>query len=151
MLRWIIAALLAAVGLWAAYRSWRAAQSSKAAQEWSRVQGRVVESRVEEVQGYDSDNRPETNYQPFLAYEYEAGGVTRRGRNIDVTDETAKGSRKAAEKRLAAYPVGQAVQVLVDPANPERACLNAKADLNLFAPILFFALAIVTAAGVFGG
>ena len=150
-MRFIIAALLAAVGLWAAYRSWRAAGMSKAAKGWTKVQGKVVESRIEEVQGYDSDNRPETNYQPILVYEYEAGGQVRRGRNIDVTEEKAKGMPKQAEKRLAPYPVGQTVEVLVDPTSPDRSCLTTKADLNLFAPILFLALAIVAASGVFGG
>ena len=145
-MRFIIAALLAALGLWAVYRAWRALRMAKAAQGWTRVQGRIVESRAELVQTGEG-----AYYEPVVVYTYEVHGMARSARNINVTPEAAQGSRETTEERLARYPVGKTVEVLVDPADPYRTCLRTKADLDLALPIILFALAGVTATGIFGG
>ncbi len=44
---------------------------------------------------------------------------------------------------LADYPLGKAIEVLVDPANPANAALTPKATVNMLLPVIFTALGVV--------
>jgi hypothetical protein len=151
VLRWIIAAVLAAVGGYVVWRNMRNAGRAKAAQGWTRVQGKITDSRIEEELSYDYENTPSTVFKPVLAYEYAAGGETRTGSQIDFDQDTSFTRRNLAEKRLAPYTVGKTVDVLVDPADAARTCLAATSKPDFLVPGIFFVLALLTAAGVFGG
>jgi hypothetical protein len=151
VLRWIIAAFLAAIGAYVVWRNMRNTGRAKAAQSWTKVPGKVTDSRIDEELYYDYENRPETVFKPVLAYEYAAGGETRTGSQIDFDQNTGFTRRNLAEKRLAPYPVGKTVEVLVDPADPARTCLAAKSKPDFLVPGIFFVLALITALGLFGG
>lgn len=150
MLRFVIAAALAAVGAYVVWRNMRNAGRAKAAQTWTKVTGKITESRIEEELSYDYETTPSTVFKPILAYEYAAGGGTRTGSQIDFDQAASFTRRDLAEKRLAPYEVGKSVDVLVDPADPARACLAAKSKPDFLLPGIFFVLALLTASGVFG-
>lgn len=151
MWRLFIAALLAAAGLAIVYVNWSRARLARAAKGWPRVAGTVTESRIEAEQGDVASGTNDTVYAPRLAYDYEFGGARYTGHNIEVKPEPSQADRAAAEKRLAPYPVGQQVEVMVNPAKPDQAVLVAHAKMEILFPILFLGLAAVVATGVLGG
>lgn len=128
------------MGLWA--RS--SAKKAKAAQAWPKVAGVVTESRVDQRRetGGGEGGR-EMNYSPIVRYEYEVAGVKHTGDHIGVGGgQPTYASPVPARKAIADYPVGKAIEVLVDPANPANAALTPKATVNMVLP------AILTVVGV---
>jgi hypothetical protein len=147
--RLLIAAALAVAGVWGAWRSWKRARLCRTALDWRRVPGTITESRVSENTGLDSSGEAETTYSAVVAYAYEVDGVQRTCRSLGLTPESFA-LPGAARRRLAPYPQGAQVEVLVDPADPDRAALAAKARLDLFVPVLLFAASAAVALGLFG-
>jgi hypothetical protein len=125
----------------------RSAKQAKAAQAWPKVAGVVTATRIDESTETDTSQgglRIEKSYSPHVTYEYEVAGVKYSGSHIGIGPGTASYQfRGPAERALAAYPVGKAIQVLVDPANPANAALTAKASMNMLLPIAFMAIGAV--------
>jgi Protein of unknown function (DUF3592) len=88
------------------------------ARRWPSTEGRVIASRVEARR-----SRPggDLSNQPFVQYEYVVGGRTYRGARVDVGERTPGSELEAV---LARYPVGAAVTVFYDPADPSKALLE---------------------------
>jgi hypothetical protein len=95
---------------------------SKQAAKWPSVRGRIVASAVESFQER-SDGRTTTSYRPAVEYAYQAHGREYHGTQIKL-GLTVSGSRSYAEKVVAKYRVGAAVDVHYDPANPSTAALE---------------------------
>lgn len=143
-MHWIAAVILLAIASFFAWRSYNAAQTAKAAQSWPKVPGVVTVSRVEMDRDRDinRDGPVQTTYRAVVEYEYEAAGIKRTGSHIGIGDATQT-SQGAAVKQAALYPVGKAIEVIVDPTKPDHASLTTKASLNLLFPVIFGAIGIV--------
>ncbi len=129
------------MGLWA--RS--GAKKAKAAQSWPKIAGVVTESRVDQRREPGGGNGGrEMNYSPIVRYEYEVAGVKHTGDHIGVGGgRPTYASPVPAQKAIAEYPVGKAIQVLVDPANADNAALTPKASVNMVLPAIFTAVGVV--------
>ncbi len=101
---------------------WEVRQASR----WPSAEGKVIASRVESRTrlpgdpAYDFDDTEVTN-EPLVEYEYHVGGRKYRGKRITIGEKT---SSYELESLLARYPVGTAVTVYYDPANPQTAVLE---------------------------
>ncbi len=92
------------------------------ANAWPVVPGRVTVSRVEQrAASGDGSNR--RSYAAVVEFRYEVGGLHFSSRQIAL-GLTTSGSRSAADKVAARYPVGATVEVHYDPANPSQAALE---------------------------
>lgn len=146
MRRWVdtlvgvaASAALAAFGGWILWWSLGRIALTHASEEWPTHPGVVVSSWL------DRQGEP----TPRVTYRWTADGVTRESSQLgfDVFDEP--GGRGRAKTRVERYPVGAAVTVFVDPADPARAVLE-PGDVSPFRmPILFGAL--FSAGGAFLG
>ena len=90
----------------------------------------------------NSDGPVQTTYRAVVEYEYEAAGLRRTGSHIGIGDAVHT-SQGAAVKQAALYPMGKAIEVIVDPTKPDHASLTTKASLNLLFPVIFGAIGIV--------
>ena len=110
-----IAALLLAVAYWR--------RISRAAR-WPAAPGKISFSGVEEVAaGADSSASRRRTWKAKVEYGYEVAGQHYVGRQITL-GVAWSGSRQAAKAAADRYPVGAAVAVHYDPANPGDAALE---------------------------
>ena len=125
----------------------RSARIAKAAQSWPKVPGVVTVSRVDQSRDTmrDSDGIRELSFTPVVSYDYEVAGVKHTGTHIGVGPMTQSyRTSGAANKAIAALPLGKTIDVLVDPANADNAVLSAKPTMNLILPIALLAAGVVT-------
>ena len=102
---------------------------------WPSTQGRAVTSRIN-VNVFAGPAATVTRYESEVAYEYEVGGRRVQSTRLDFhpPDEPTI-DRARAEAVTDRYPVGQAVAVFYDPANPSNATLDrGEGTLVAFAP-----------------
>lgn len=92
------------------------------ANAWPVVPGEVTVSRVEERSSSD-EGRSRRTYAAVVEFTYEVGGLSFSSRQIALGLEMS-GSRSAADKITARYPLGATVEVHYDPANPSQAALE---------------------------
>lgn len=97
--------------------------ADRARQHWSTVEGRVVESRVETRVEPGAD-RPGTRYGARVVYAYRVRDRELRGERIRFGGTLWRIDPAAAERDLAAYPLGASVTVHFDPKRPEDAVLD---------------------------
>jgi hypothetical protein len=116
-------------------------------QTWPAVSGRVVEAYVAEDVQVDSEGDRNRVFAPRVVYEYEVNGQTYRGDRLRIGIESFSGSRRRVEQELARYPVGSAVTVYYNPANPAEAVLQrgAGSKAALVIGITFLVIAGMTA------
>lgn len=121
--KWMVAAGLGGISLMALVRLARLLGQRRKSQSWPIVQGRITESSVveEEVPGNDYSR---SLFVPKITYAYTVDGATFTGHRIEWFDDVGSDSRRAAQKNLANYPVGQVVNVFYDPADPASAALE---------------------------
>jgi hypothetical protein len=104
---------------WYIYRQWK---RSKAVQEqsqvWPSTAGIVIKSRVE-VSGGES-----TSVTPRIVYEYGVGGRTYQNDKLRPGDIYLSISSGNAYDVVDRYPVGLAVEVFYNPANPAESALE---------------------------
>ncbi|OAI54783.1 hypothetical protein AYO44_14225 [Planctomycetaceae bacterium SCGC AG-212-F19] len=123
------------VKLWEVYK----------ARRWPATEGKVLVSDIQAQiktpgsPGYNFHDTEVTN-EPRVEYEYQVGGKTYRNQRITIGEKT---SEYELEEILARYPVGAAVTVYYDPANPQTAVLerdifNGKMFAALGCMMLFF-------------
>jgi hypothetical protein len=90
---------------------------------WTRTQGRVVASHVEEVERPAEEGGP--LYRSVVRYAYEARGRTWESGQVAVGAAAAAAHLHPDEARraIAPFPVGREVDVWFDPADPRQAVL----------------------------
>jgi hypothetical protein len=93
---------------------------------WPSTLGKVIASGIQSNKkkpgdaGYNFSDTEVSN-EPLVEYEYAVGDRKYRGRRITIGEKTAGFEREGI---LARYPVGTAVTVYYDPANPHKAVLE---------------------------
>jgi hypothetical protein len=92
------------------------------ANAWPVVPGRVTVSRVEQ-RGGGYDGGTHKSYEAIVEFRYQVGDLHYSSRQIALGLERS-GSRKSADAIVVRYPVGAAVEVHYDPANPSEAALE---------------------------
>src|SRR4051794_12497911 len=101
-------------------------REARRARLWSSTDGKVLVSTVVARRkspgdpGY-ADTDTEITNEPRVEYEYRVDKKKYRGHKIDLGEKT---SSYELEKILDRYPVGAAVTVYYDPADPNRAVLD---------------------------
>ena len=122
---------------------------SRRAAAWPSTNGRVVESEVrvsrERSQGV-GDFKDRRSALGHMRYEYHVAGRRYLGHRVRWVDVRVGSDH--AQQLVSAYPVGRAVTVYYDPANPQSAVLEQGAAVagscSLIAGGLFFlAIAVV--------
>lgn len=114
-----------------------------ASRRWPKVQGRIESSEIETTYRQSHDS---TSYAPSIAYSYSVDGKVYWGRGISSGDHS--GSRKRAERIVAKYFCGLAVEVSYDPEDPNLSLLEPG-----FAPAslwIFLMGAVFTTAAILG-
>ncbi len=106
------------------------------ANAWPVVPGQVTVSRVEE-RAATGDGSNRRSYAAVIEFRYEVGDLHFSSRQVAL-GLTTSGSRSAAEKVVARYPLGATVEVHYDPANPSEAALENPTGLSW----LLFGIAI---------
>ena len=127
-----------------------ARRTSKQAQSWPSVRGKIVRSEVESYREV-RDGRTTTMYRPAVEFAYQVHGREFHANQIKL-NMTVSGGQGYAEKVVAKYPAGREVDVHYDPANPSNAALENPTGatwLLLIIALAMFALA-VWQLGVFG-
>ncbi|WP_434632893.1 DUF3592 domain-containing protein [Chromobacterium sp. CV08] len=125
---------------------WRQAQLANAAQDWPLAVGAVERSAVEWRLRRGGDNGDQREYRADVVYRYQANGRTYRAGNVRIPDAGFGGSQTLAADTVGRYPVGAAVSVRYNPADPQQACLEAGAHWSVRAGQLLMLL--FAAAGV---
>lgn len=95
---------------------------SKRAQDWPYVSGKITHGTITE-QVDNSDNHSTRFYKPVITFAYSVDGQKFTSTQRELGAESS-GSKSWAEKILAKYPVGGAVEVHYDPENPANAALE---------------------------
>lgn len=135
-----VALLFVVGGIFSIAPSLRNIRLARASLAWPTAPGRVTATEIQEY--YNSSGR---NCTPCIAFEYEVGGRILQGDALRI-GVTPSGSNLYAQSVTEKYPVGTAVRVAYDPADPSRAVLEPGPRLELYlAP---FGAILVVAAGV---
>ena len=93
----------------------------RSAGHWPQAAGRIVKSDVMASHQQRIDEATEVVNLPAIEYEFSANGRNYIGRRISVGEDSGGANIEAT---LARYPVGAAVAVYYDPANPENCVLE---------------------------
>lgn len=107
-------------GAVSAWLGWRTLQHARVSTTWPRVHGEIIASREEVTHNGEYETR-----RGVITYHYRVDGTPYRSRRVFFGDTIGLLWDKPRERRLAAYPVGRAVQVAYDPAAPHQAVLEA--------------------------
>lgn len=123
-------------------------KKAAASLSWSAAPGTILESSVRES-GSGEDDSP-VSYYAKVSYSYQVMGQAYRGENIHIGARSAV-TRKKAQAAAALYPVGAAVTVYYDPANPTDAILERSAPANNVTLILGIIFLVITLCLMCGG
>jgi len=114
--------------------------------QWPTASGQILSSMIHTITSTDNDGGTTTSYEPKVEYSYAVMGSPMNGSRIAFG---AMGSDyKSAQKILARYPVGAAVEVRYNPEKPTEAVLETSArGATLFTVlgIIFMVVGIVVA------
>jgi Protein of unknown function (DUF3592) len=116
--RWLVAAILAAVGLWSLLQGLRRTLFRNPERQWLVTEGTITESFVEEDNSGD-----DARFWPRVQYRYMVDGITYVGDCIAPL-QGGLGLRWIARRKRANYQIGQTVTVHVNPRNPGDAVLE---------------------------
>ena len=97
------------------------------AKKWPVVQGKIVQSEVEEFEGKTDSGRSQTMYRSRISYTYRYNSIDYRGGNQTSGAQVVSNMEGFAKRALARYPRGKTVQVWVNPQNPSEATLDPSA------------------------
>lgn len=96
-----------------------------ASASWPRAPGVVTSIDVHASRS--SPTRPDaatqTTYHPKITYDYEVGGRRLTGSRLNFSGRHYYSHRKAAAQ-LDPFPVGEAIEVFYDPADPDMSTLS---------------------------
>jgi len=114
-----VVAIVGGVFWFISKRGKQAKTINQASLNWPSTSGTVTKSRVE-VSGGEH-----TTVTPRVEYEYEVGGTAYLGTRIRAGDQFMRvGTSRDAYDAVDRYPVGAAVTVYYDPANPAESALE---------------------------
>ena len=134
-------------GAWSLWAQRRARAQTEAAKSWSRTQGRILASGIEQREG-GSGRSYYVYFVPKVAYAYTAGGQERQGSRLRFGLPTFR-SPSGAEAALAPYPKGAEVEVRYDPDAPDESVLDAATvGSNLKWGIVISVLVFLMGAGI---
>lgn len=94
---------------------------------WPVVDGKIVQSEVEEFAGKTDSGRPQTMYRSRISWSYRFNNIDYRGGNQTSGPQVTSNMEGFAKRAAAKYPLGKSVKVYVNPANPSEATLNPSA------------------------
>jgi hypothetical protein len=123
-LRFLVGALLVGLGLVLVFWDKRAGRKRHGGfAHWEEVEGRVVSATVVDAGEAEAPSgRRDGLWTTEVVYAYRAGGAERQGRQRRFGGIHA-GSLDRAERIAAAFPAGAAVEVAVDPDDPDVSAL----------------------------
>jgi hypothetical protein len=99
------------------------------------TEGRIVAPPGEVKVKTSSGRNRSTTYTPVVRYRYEVGGNVYRGERVFPVNSSAR--RTGAYEIVAQHPVGKAVKVHHDPADPGQAFLIRRWDFGPYMFVLF--------------
>ncbi|MEW6778100.1 MAG: DUF3592 domain-containing protein [Bdellovibrionota bacterium] len=112
-----------------------------ATRDWPTVHGTITQSQMGAHHSRDSDS-PSTTYFADLVYVYDAGGRSYSGKRL-CWMEWRSNDYGHWEEIVNRYPVGRAVNIHYDPANPENAVLEPGPVLLNYLPLLLGAAFLI--------
>lgn len=101
------------------YGIFQSIRTANARASFRNVTGVIVRSDIRVVRASEG-----SGYYPDIEYEYQVDGQRYTGTRMTLGRPVGRGSPKAIEKVLAAYPPGQPVQVFYKPSQPKRSALE---------------------------
>ncbi len=93
----------------------------KAAQNWQTTRGKIIRSEIGHQKKRDLDDQERVLNVPAVAYEYTVNGQKFNAERISLAEIIPESEIEATVER---YPVGAAVTVYYNPANPREAVLE---------------------------
>lgn len=111
------------VGLVMILAGLRLSRLGRETRSYTRTQGRILESRLEELPGPSEEGGP--TFRPVVRYAFEARGRTYESEQVSVDAPPGAASPDPQEARrvVEPRPVGSVVDVWFDPADPRRSVL----------------------------
>ena len=120
----VLIGVCAFIGIISFLAGWNSMKKNQAAAGWPTVMGKIVGSTLETYVSYDDDGDARTMFRPLVTYEYEVEGEVYTSSQVKVGGFSSSNLEGSERKKLAAYPVGGAVEVRYDPFNPQDALLE---------------------------
>jgi Protein of unknown function (DUF3592) len=105
-----------------------------AARSWSKVEGVITVSKVDQPPAHVSDDLSDAT--PIIRYRYRAGGQEFESGQIRIGGQPLT-TRVLAGRLVGRYPVGARVDVYIDPADAQNAQLEPGQQANLAAQLAF--------------
>jgi hypothetical protein len=118
-LGWLFITLMGIAGVAALAAGLPRLLAARRAQNWPTASGEIISSGMSSSVVPDSADM----YRPEVTYRYDVAGKTYTAGRIRFAIDSSY-SRSRVEQALEQYPLGQAVMVHYDPADPSRACLQ---------------------------
>jgi Protein of unknown function (DUF3592) len=142
----ILGVIIAGVMLWQLIKGMKS-------KNWPTAPGQVVASQVTVNVSYDDDGDRSTTYGADIMYRYAVDGYEYSGNRRTFTDYKSS-NRNRAEKIVAQYAPGTAIQTYYHPDDPEDSVLepgtNAVSFLLLLLPLIFIGVGVAGLLGLFG-
>jgi Protein of unknown function (DUF3592) len=134
------------------FNLFRMRSQMRAAESWSKVEGVITVSKVDQPPAHVSDDLNDAS--PIIRYRYRAGGQDLESDRI-IPGGQPLTTRLLAGQQVARYPVGARVDVYVDPADSKNVLLEPGAKNNLvgllaFAVVFGLIAAVLTAHALAG-
>lgn len=107
---------------------------------WPVVDGRIVQSEVEQFEGRTDAGRPQTMYRSRISWSYRYNNIDYRGGNQTSGSQVTSNMQGFAKRAAAKYWLGKSVKVYVNPANPSEATLNPSARFVWLLWVVAFAV-----------
>ena len=141
----VIGGLLLVGGFFLTYRIGKPIRDRAAASvAWPTTEGRITGSRVERVK--NGGDRKAT-YTADITYEYALDGRTFEGDRVWFGDDYSASDASAFRAAVDRYPVGKAVKVHYDPAEPAESVLEPGPTWSGSA-LYFIGLGLMTLGGI---
>jgi hypothetical protein len=124
VLGYVLIALAIGVFFWGNHAITAYKARSMAGQGWPTVEGRIIESKVEERVHDDDDGNRSYYYEAVITYEYFVNGSRYTSSRLGWEDYLVRDSRAEAQQFADSYPTGKVVIVHYDPEKPEFSLLD---------------------------
>jgi len=141
----IVGGVLLVGGYYLAYRVGKPIRDQAAASvTWPTTDGRITASRVERVKKAGDG---QATYTADISYDYALDGRTFAGERVWFGDDYSASDASAFRAAVSRYPVGQAVKVYYDPAEPAESVLEPGPTWSGSA-LYFIGLGLMTLGGI---
>lgn len=114
----------AGIAVFLALRARSSQRQVKAVRAWPAATGRVLSAEVEARRSRTGRSGYSTAYYPVVVYEYVVNGQRYMNNVLSPGQALGIGFRGVVEKKVARYPVGNAVPVYYNPQNPGESVLE---------------------------